>query len=209
MFGVLTLVASIYVLSVVPEFLVRFCLWLLTHTIYRIRIDGQRARARRAARRCSSAITCRTWTARSSARASSASSGSSSTSRTTSTGRSTRCCGCCTRFRSAAGREAVERDPTRARQELAGRPRRLHLRGRGDQPHRQPAAVQARPREDRRRPRRPDRPGLPGSRVGQRVQLQGRTLPLEAGRRAFRIRSPSRSARRCRRRRRRRKSASR
>ena len=37
----LTLVASIYVLSVVPEFLVRFCLWLLTHTIYRIRIDGQ------------------------------------------------------------------------------------------------------------------------------------------------------------------------
>ena len=41
LFGVLTLVASIYVLSVVPEFLVRFCLWLLTHTIYRIRIEGQ------------------------------------------------------------------------------------------------------------------------------------------------------------------------
>lgn len=40
-FGIFTLVASIYVLSVVPEFLVRFCLWLLTHTIYRIRIDGQ------------------------------------------------------------------------------------------------------------------------------------------------------------------------
>ena len=39
--GVLTLVASIYVLSVVPEFLVRFCLWLLTHTLYRIRIEGQ------------------------------------------------------------------------------------------------------------------------------------------------------------------------
>jgi acyl-[acyl-carrier-protein]-phospholipid O-acyltransferase/long-chain-fatty-acid--[acyl-carrier-protein] ligase len=40
-FGLLTLVASVYVLSVVPEFLVRFCLWLLTHTIYRIRIEGQ------------------------------------------------------------------------------------------------------------------------------------------------------------------------
>ena len=40
-FGVLTLAGSIYVLSVVPEFLVRFCLWLLTHTIYRIRIEGQ------------------------------------------------------------------------------------------------------------------------------------------------------------------------
>ena len=40
-FGVFTLVASVYVLSVVPEFLVRFSLWLLTHTIYRIRIEGQ------------------------------------------------------------------------------------------------------------------------------------------------------------------------
>jgi acyl-[acyl-carrier-protein]-phospholipid O-acyltransferase/long-chain-fatty-acid--[acyl-carrier-protein] ligase len=40
-FGAVTLVASVYVLRAVPEFLVRFCLWLLTHTIYRIRIDGQ------------------------------------------------------------------------------------------------------------------------------------------------------------------------
>src|SRR4029077_14712520 len=40
-FGVLTLLASIYVLSVVPEFAIRFSLWLLTHTIYRIRIVGQ------------------------------------------------------------------------------------------------------------------------------------------------------------------------
>lgn len=39
-FGVFTLLASVYVLSVVPEFLVRFCLWLLTHSIYRIRIEG-------------------------------------------------------------------------------------------------------------------------------------------------------------------------
>jgi len=39
-FGVLTIAASVYVLSVVPEFLVRFSLWLLTHTIYRIRIVG-------------------------------------------------------------------------------------------------------------------------------------------------------------------------
>ena len=41
LFGVFTLIASIYVLSVVPAFLVRFCLWLLTHTLYRIRIEGQ------------------------------------------------------------------------------------------------------------------------------------------------------------------------
>src|SRR5262249_3449454 len=35
-FGALTLVSSVYVLSVVPEFLVRFSFWLLTHTVYRI-----------------------------------------------------------------------------------------------------------------------------------------------------------------------------
>src|SRR4029450_13351017 len=40
-FGVVTLLSSVYVLSVVPEFLIRFSLWLLTHTIYRIRIVGQ------------------------------------------------------------------------------------------------------------------------------------------------------------------------
>src|SRR5689334_7557899 len=40
-FGAVTLLSSIYVLSVVPEFLVRFSLWLLTHTVYRIRIVGQ------------------------------------------------------------------------------------------------------------------------------------------------------------------------
>lgn len=40
-FGVLTLLSSVYVLRIVPEFLVRFSLWLLTHTVYRIRIVGQ------------------------------------------------------------------------------------------------------------------------------------------------------------------------
>ena len=40
-FGVLTLVSSIYVLAIVPEFTIRFCLWLLTHTVYRITIIGQ------------------------------------------------------------------------------------------------------------------------------------------------------------------------
>jgi acyl-[acyl-carrier-protein]-phospholipid O-acyltransferase/long-chain-fatty-acid--[acyl-carrier-protein] ligase len=40
-FACLTVAASVYVLSVVPQFLVRFSLWLVTHTIYRIRIEGQ------------------------------------------------------------------------------------------------------------------------------------------------------------------------
>jgi acyl-[acyl-carrier-protein]-phospholipid O-acyltransferase/long-chain-fatty-acid--[acyl-carrier-protein] ligase len=40
-FGILTLASSAYVLWLVPEFTIRFSLWLLTHTIYRIRILGQ------------------------------------------------------------------------------------------------------------------------------------------------------------------------
>jgi acyl-[acyl-carrier-protein]-phospholipid O-acyltransferase/long-chain-fatty-acid--[acyl-carrier-protein] ligase len=39
--GVLTLIATIYILTIMPDLLIRFTLWLLTHTIYRIRIVGQ------------------------------------------------------------------------------------------------------------------------------------------------------------------------
>jgi acyl-[acyl-carrier-protein]-phospholipid O-acyltransferase/long-chain-fatty-acid--[acyl-carrier-protein] ligase len=38
--GILTLVAGAYVLWLVPEYFVRLVLWTLTHTVYRIRIDG-------------------------------------------------------------------------------------------------------------------------------------------------------------------------
>src|SRR5580693_4560564 len=40
-FGIVTLISSIYIVSVVPEFLVRFVLWLATHTLFKIRIVGQ------------------------------------------------------------------------------------------------------------------------------------------------------------------------
>ncbi|HIE65697.1 MAG: acyl-[ACP]--phospholipid O-acyltransferase [Nitrospira sp.] len=40
-FGFFTLLVTVYILSVLPDFLIRFVLWLLTHTIYRIRIRGQ------------------------------------------------------------------------------------------------------------------------------------------------------------------------
>jgi len=40
-FGLFTLVATVYILSILPDFLIRFTLWILTHTIYRIRIVGQ------------------------------------------------------------------------------------------------------------------------------------------------------------------------
>ncbi|MCZ6625175.1 MAG: acyl-[ACP]--phospholipid O-acyltransferase, partial [Deltaproteobacteria bacterium] len=40
-FGLLTLAITVYILSILPDFLIRFTLWMLTHTIYRIRIVGQ------------------------------------------------------------------------------------------------------------------------------------------------------------------------
>ncbi|MCC7044190.1 MAG: MFS transporter [Acidobacteria bacterium] len=39
--GVFTLVATFFAVATLPDFLVRFTLWLLTHTIYRIRIVGR------------------------------------------------------------------------------------------------------------------------------------------------------------------------
>lgn len=41
LFGCLTLLATVYVLRLLPDFLVRFLVWMLTHTVYRIRIVGQ------------------------------------------------------------------------------------------------------------------------------------------------------------------------
>jgi len=39
--GILTLIASVYALATLPDFFMRFVLWSLTHTIYRITIVGQ------------------------------------------------------------------------------------------------------------------------------------------------------------------------
>lgn len=39
--GLFSLLATAYIVSVVPEFLVRVILWMLTHSIYRIRVVGQ------------------------------------------------------------------------------------------------------------------------------------------------------------------------
>ncbi len=38
--GAGTVLATVYILAILPDFLVRFTLWMLTHTIYRIRIAG-------------------------------------------------------------------------------------------------------------------------------------------------------------------------
>jgi acyl-[acyl-carrier-protein]-phospholipid O-acyltransferase/long-chain-fatty-acid--[acyl-carrier-protein] ligase len=39
--GLFTLLATAYILRLLPEFLIRFILWILTHTIYRIRVVGR------------------------------------------------------------------------------------------------------------------------------------------------------------------------
>ena len=39
--GFFTLIATVYILTILPDFLIRFSLWLITHVIYRIRIVGQ------------------------------------------------------------------------------------------------------------------------------------------------------------------------
>lgn len=41
LFGLFTLLATVYILRTLPDFLIRFMLWMLTHTLYRIRIVGQ------------------------------------------------------------------------------------------------------------------------------------------------------------------------
>jgi acyl-[acyl-carrier-protein]-phospholipid O-acyltransferase / long-chain-fatty-acid--[acyl-carrier-protein] ligase len=38
--GVVSFAATIYILTVLPDFTIRLCLWLLTHTFYRIRVRG-------------------------------------------------------------------------------------------------------------------------------------------------------------------------
>ena len=41
LFGFVSLAITVYIVTVVDDFLIRFVLWLLTHTIFRIRIVGQ------------------------------------------------------------------------------------------------------------------------------------------------------------------------
>ena len=40
-FGFVTLLVTVYIVTVVPDFLVRFLLWFTTHTVFKIRIVGQ------------------------------------------------------------------------------------------------------------------------------------------------------------------------
>lgn len=40
-FGVVTLLSTVFVLKALPDFLTRFILWMLTHTLYKIKVVGQ------------------------------------------------------------------------------------------------------------------------------------------------------------------------
>ena len=43
MVGVLTLLVTVYIVTLVPEFLIRFVLWMMTHTFFKMRIVGQQS----------------------------------------------------------------------------------------------------------------------------------------------------------------------
>ena len=38
--GILNAVVAIYIYTLVPEFLIRFVMWLLIHTVYRVKVEG-------------------------------------------------------------------------------------------------------------------------------------------------------------------------
>src|SRR6185436_19405969 len=40
-FSFVTLLVTIYIITVVDDFLIRFVLWMVTHTLFRIRVIGQ------------------------------------------------------------------------------------------------------------------------------------------------------------------------
>src|SRR6185436_16885834 len=40
-FGFVTLLVTLYIVTVVPDFLIRFVLWMVTHTLFKVRIVGQ------------------------------------------------------------------------------------------------------------------------------------------------------------------------
>ncbi len=180
--GAFTLLSTIYILAILPDFAVRFVLWMLTHTVYRIKIVGRpnipvRGPALIIANHISMIDGALVGA-------------------------------CVQRFvrflvygphfrkpgihwlmkrlhaipvTAGSKSEVVDGDRARARR-TRGRTRRVHLRrGRGE-PHRQPAALQARLRAHRGRPGRADHSRLPRSRLGQRVQLQARQVLLEASR---------------------------
>ena len=194
--GLTTFAATVYVLIQLGDFFVRFLLWLLTHSIYRITPGGRREHAaqgpgpagqqpcllrRRAVdRRQPAALRALHHVSR--------------------------------LLRPAGAELAVPgdaRDPHQRRQSQADqrglrpRPRGaeagpcgLHLRRGRAEPLRQSAAVPARRGADPRRHRRARHPGASGPGLGQHLQLQGRQVLLEMAAARAVCRSPCRSARR-------------
>ena len=150
-FGVSLLLVTVYIVTVVPDYLVRFVLWMLTHSIFRIRIVGQenvpfRGPALLVSNHMSHVdgfligacvqrfIRFMVWKPYYEMKALQLASSPHE--------------------RDSGGHQQPPRrggiHPRRAPR-TRGRPRGLHLRRRRHQPHRQHAAVQARHGEDRRR----------------------------------------------------------
>ena len=177
MFGFVSLAITAYIVTVVDDFLIRFVLWLVTHTIFRIRIVGHenvpfRGPALLVSNHMSHVdgflvgacvqrfirfmvwkpyyeMKALHWFFRK------------------------------TNAIPVGGGRARGGSHSRGAAGTGGRPRGLHLRGRRHQPHGQYAAVQARHGEDRRRSGCADHSGAPGPPVGQHLQLRARPFLLE------------------------------
>ncbi len=177
--GLVTLVATVFLIRVVPEFLMRFILWMTMHTIYRMKIIGrENIPLRGAALLVSNHVThldgffiaaCMqrfvrfmVWKVFCDMKV----------------------LGALLRFSKAipagtTGPRDVVASIRAAREKLKeGHVVCIFAEG-VDQPHRQSAAVQARPGKDCRRPGCSDHSSASGRPVGQRVQLRRRPVFLE------------------------------
>ena len=199
-FGVFTLVVNTYILFLLPDFLIRFSLWMLTHTLYRIRIVGQE----NVPFRGPALLVCNHMSHVDGLLVGA----------------------CVQRFIrfmvyrpyyempllnplmrlmkaipvAGGNRQEVIESLERAREELKnGHVVCIFAEGAISRTG-QPAPLQTRLRAHRRRPRRAGDSGPPRSPVGQHLQLQPAAASSGSGPSAFRIPSPSRSASRCRRR---------
>ena len=177
MFGFVSLAITVYIVTVVDDFLIRFVLWMVTHTIFRIRIVGQenvpfRGPALLVSNHMSHVdgflmgacvqrfirfmvwkpyyqMKALNWFFRK------------------------------TKAIPVGGGPRCSRSDPRGAAGTGRRARGVHFRGRRHQPHRQYPAVQARHGEDRGGPGCADHPGASGPAVGQHLQLRARPVFLE------------------------------
>ena len=179
--ALMTLAATVYVVWLLPDSLLRFVLWLLTHTVYRIRVEGRDNIPGKGG----ALFVCNHL------------SFVDALLLLASTDRQVRFIMFKDIYEQPLG-QALRPDPARHPHLLRAAPARdapvaahgqrghperrggLHLRRGPDHAHRPAAAVPARLRADHEGRGGADHPGGSGRRVGQHLQLREGALPLEA-----------------------------